>query len=85
MKLYEISKGRYFKLLYKPNTPPGGLQADEGLVLYLHNIDGMYSYCVDQRGQVYHIAAYSDVEILPQQDWEPASKFVNPGKYRGEK
>ena len=32
--------------------------------LFFHHVDGMYSYCTDRNGCVYHIAAYADVEYL---------------------
>lgn len=32
--------------------------------LNFHHIDGMYSFCVDDNGDIYHIAAFEDVEIV---------------------
>lgn len=28
-----------------------------------HHIDGMYSYCTDSKGEVVHLAAWTEVEI----------------------
>ncbi len=32
--------------------------------LNFHHIDGMYSLCVDDNGDIRHIAAFEDVEIV---------------------
>lgn len=29
-----------------------------------HHIDGMYSYCVDDAGNVIHLSAWEDVEVV---------------------
>lgn len=52
------------------NVPPGAPSVDRGEILYFINIDGMYSYCQkydkEQRklGEVCHIAAWTDVEVI---------------------
>lgn len=52
-KLYEVQRGTVFSI-------PG---VDD--LIYLHNLDGMYSYCTmftgEQKGQVTHIAAFAEV------------------------
>ena len=35
----------------------------EGQRIYLDHIDGMYSYCKDEQGNVIHLAAWTEVEI----------------------
>ena len=37
-----------------------------GLELKFHHIDGMYSVCTDEDGNVYHIGASEEVEIKEQ-------------------
>ena len=39
-----------------------------GLVLKFHHIDGMYSVCTDESGDVYHIDAAADVEVLKDKE-----------------
>jgi hypothetical protein len=56
MKLYDVPKGTYVKIM------------SDSLVLKLINIDGMYSYCLDEQGNVYHPAAWTEVEIW--ESWE---------------
>lgn len=54
MKLYELTKGQQFVV----RGPEGG-----PMVLTFDHVDGMYSYCTDQDNQLYHIAAFEDVEV----------------------
>lgn len=35
-------------------------------VLTFHHIDGMYSYCVDEHGNVHHIAAWTEVDLIEE-------------------
>ena len=50
MKLYKAKPNTWIKV--------GGQK------LLFHHIDGMYSYCTDEAGNVVHLAAFSDVEII---------------------
>ena len=51
MKLFEVPRNTRIRL-------------PEGDELNFHHIDGMYSYCTDDKGQVCHIAAFTDVEVV---------------------
>jgi hypothetical protein len=51
MKLYNVPKNSTIKL-------------SNGAVLKFHHIDGMYSYCTNENGDVYHIGATEEVEIV---------------------
>jgi antirestriction protein len=35
----------------------------DGTKLFFHHLDGMYSYCTDSDGQVWHISASTEVTI----------------------
>ena len=50
MKLYELAHGSRFVL--------------DGVKYVLETIDGMYSRCFDQSGNLYHIGASTEVEPL---------------------
>ena len=50
MKLYNVPKNTWIVV--------------DGVELFFHHVDGMYSYCTDRNNNVYHIAAYADVEYL---------------------
>jgi hypothetical protein len=62
MKLYNLPRGTWFRIL--DNTECGPFKLD--------HIDGMYSLCwvKDERGipQITHIAAYAEVIAIDSQD-----------------
>ena len=63
MKLYELDRGKHFIVVDdEVRVPPAAPIITTGDVLKLHNIDGMYSYCTDQYGNVKHLAAWTEVE-----------------------
>jgi hypothetical protein len=64
MKLYHLPRGKWFRLLEDTQAPPdiGGYEANR--VMKLGNIDGMYSFCTDEHSNVYHPAAWSEVEMV---------------------
>ena len=51
MKLYDV-----------PRNSRIGLP--DGSELNFSNVDGMYSFCTDDDGNVVHLAAWSDVQLL---------------------
>ena len=51
MKLYEV-----------PNKTM--VQTKEGYTYFFDHIDGMYSYCTNENGQVLHLQAWEEVEIV---------------------
>jgi len=58
MKLYDVPRG--VKIL----IPDGiGLGVPDNTELFFHHIDGMYSYCTDENGDVVHIPAWAEVNI----------------------
>ena len=64
MELYNLKRGDHFRLLEEPQIPP---VADEGKmdkVYRFDHVDGMYSYITDTEGNVYHFAAWTDVEVV---------------------
>ena len=61
MKLYELPRGSSFVLINNPQIPPEAKIPDIDKIYKLGNIDGMYSYCSDNEGHVYHFVAWADV------------------------
>ena len=55
MKLYNVPKNSTIVL-------------KEGIELKFHHIDGMYSVCTDEEGNVYHISATEEVEVKPKDE-----------------
>lgn len=63
MKLYDLPRGSYFKLIGDTLIPPDARNPVLNKTYKLHNIDGMYSYCTeDDSSFVYHFVAWADVE-----------------------
>lgn len=63
MKLYDVPKGTKIRVVAKDKVPPGATPV-EGMELNFHAIDGMYSYCTDADGEIYHPAAWTEVEVV---------------------
>lgn len=60
MKLYELPRESWFTLYESPQIPP---EAPEPVCkrYKLRNIDGMYSYIIGEDNNVYHFAAWTEV------------------------
>jgi hypothetical protein len=54
MKLYEVPRNSRIRFA-------------DGSELNFDHIDGMYSYCTDDEGHVFHISAFAEVEIVQQE------------------
>ena len=72
MKLYEIAgegwnnwtKVRVLKQDVK--TPIASHGVKEGDIILFNHIDGMYSYCKNENGDIIHPAAWTEVEIVKE-------------------
>lgn len=64
MKLHELPKGTKFRLTEDCKAPPdiGGYAKE--MVMRLVNIDGMYSYCITEGGNIVHPVAWAKVEVV---------------------
>lgn len=66
-KLYELPRGTLFKIVPDAESfivPPDAPNVYSNEIYCLGNIDGMYSYCKDMRGNVVHVSACANVEII---------------------
>lgn len=64
MKLYEAPRLSRVRMKERPVLQTTGDVAYEGEVFVFHHIDGMYSVCWDEDGNVLHPAAWTEVEIV---------------------
>jgi len=63
MKLYELSKGDWFKITDEElKVPVAHDDVDLDETYWFGHIDGMYSYCKDKDGKLCHFAAWTEVE-----------------------
>lgn len=65
-KLYNLADGTYFRITGPVKIPMESREYHDGRVLRLGNIDGMFSYCTDLDGNVYHPAAWTEVEVVAE-------------------
>lgn len=64
MKLYEVPRNSWVKPISETKAPPGARTVLVGEKVKFHHIDGMYSYCHDEKHNVVHLLAWQEVEII---------------------
>ena len=71
VKLYDVprtERGTWVRVLEDTNGPPSSKPFNEGDLVCFFHIDGMYSYCNDREGNVVHLYAGQEVEIVEPND-----------------
>lgn len=69
--LYELRRGDKFVIAdehQEVRVPPVHAKFDLSDVFTFFDIDGMYSFCKDSNGQVVHLAAWTKVNKVKEQD-----------------
>ncbi len=64
MKLYEVPWHTRIRILGDAKGPPSHREFEVGEELTFSHIDGMYSYCHDSKGNVVHLVACAEVEVV---------------------
>ena len=64
MKLYDVPNNSRIKIIGNIKVPPAAPQLTEGQELNFRSIDGMYSCCTTDSGEVVHLVAWAEVEVL---------------------
>ena len=64
MKLYDVPRNSRIKIIGDIKVPPGAPSLKEGQELNFRSIDGMYSYCTTDSGEVVHLVAWAEVELI---------------------
>jgi hypothetical protein len=65
IELYNLDRGTWFKIVdSKVKVPVAHQEPDNNKIFKFHHIDGMYSYCTDKDGNVVHLAAWTEVEVV---------------------
>lgn len=64
MELYKVPRYHRVKVLQGVRVPVGALEINKGDELNFHHVDGMYSYCKNDDGEVCHLLAWAEVEDL---------------------
>ncbi len=69
--LHDVPNGSWVRVVSTPTktrVPPDAPNIEDGEILYYDHLDGMYSYCKNLDGQVVHLVAWADVEIVSPPD-----------------
>jgi len=64
MQLHSVPRNSRIKVIVEDKVPPAAPQINEGEELNFHRIDGMYSYCTRDNGEVVHLVAWAEVEVI---------------------
>lgn len=64
MKLYDVPRNSRIRVISDVKVPPASPQIEEQEELNFRSVDGMYSYCTRDNGEVVHLVAWADVEIV---------------------
>ena len=64
MKLYDVPRNSRIKIIGDVKVPPAAPSLNEGQELNFRSIDGMYSYCTTDSGEVVHLVAWAEVEVI---------------------
>lgn len=62
MKLYEAKPKTWVKILQ--DEIPSTLETTTDQKVFFDHLDGMYSYCKTEQGEICHLVAWTEVEQL---------------------
>jgi hypothetical protein len=60
------SKVKILDTKFPPDYPPELVEQLKQRVYTVKKIDGMYSLCVDNRGEIHHPIVWSEVEVVEE-------------------
>ena len=64
MELYKVPRNSRIKVVRDIKVPPASPMVEGEEILNFSLVDGMYSYCTRDNGEVVHLAAWTEVEIV---------------------
>lgn len=65
MKLYDVPRETFVRVLEDVRVPVGCDPIKKGTIIFFDHIDGMYSFCMDSKKEnICHLEASTDVEIV---------------------
>jgi hypothetical protein len=64
MKLYDVPRNTKVRIIQSEGPPPDGLSVADNEIIDFKHIDGMYSYCKNSQGEVVHLKAWTEVELV---------------------
>ena len=70
MELYNVPRNSRIRVVGDIKVPPAAPIIEEQEELNFSHVDGMYSYCTRDNGEVVHLAAWAKVEIVGEDELE---------------
>jgi len=70
MQLHKVPNGTYVRVLEEIKVPPAAPEIRPGDVIFFDHIDGMYSFCRNKEGQIVHLVAWAEVEIVDKGEFD---------------
>jgi len=64
MMLYDVPRDTRVRIVESHPPPPGGRSNVIGQEVLFKRLDGMYSLCVDDKGNILHLKAWTEVEFV---------------------
>lgn len=69
MKLYDVPRETFVKVLEDVQVPPGAKPILAGETIFFDHLDGMYSFCMnEEQTEIFHMAGWTEVEILEEKN-----------------
>ena len=64
MKLHEVPRRTIVRVMTEATVPPASDAVGRGELIRFYNLDGMFSRCRNERGNIVHLSVCTDVEIV---------------------
>jgi len=73
VELHKVPNGTYVRVLGENDVPVDAPEIKIGDVIFFDHIDGMYSFCRNKEGQIVHLVAWAEVEIVDKGEFDAAN------------
>ena len=64
MELHKAPARTWVRILGDNMNPPARTTTEIGDIIWFNHLDGMYSYCLTEQGDVVHLVAWTNVEVI---------------------
>ncbi len=64
MELHKAPCKTWVRVVADNMNPPASITTEIDDRIWFDHLDGMYSYCLTEQGDVVHLVAWTDVEII---------------------
>ena len=64
MKLYKVPRKTWVRPVDEVQVPPAAPEINVNEEIFFDHLDGMYSFCKNKDGDIVHMPAWQEVEIV---------------------